>query len=295
MIAHGKVILLGEHAVVFGHPALAGALAMGVTAVASAASADRLEIPSWDPAAPWMEDPAHPLRRALAAIKAALDVHAPLAIVAQADLPPGAGLGSSAALAVALVRAIAAAAGRDLGDDEVERAASEAERVFHANPSGIDVALATRGGIGLFRRGAGLERLAVPPLRLAIGLSGEPRSTAARVAAVAARLAAAPADTERLLARLGELALEGRAALLAGDPPRLGAAMEEAQRHLRALGVSSPGLDRLCALATEAGAFGAKLTGAGGGGAAIAIGNEDAVAAAWRAAGFDARVAEVGA
>ncbi len=294
-MAHGKVILLGEHAVVYGHPALAAALGLGVSATASPAASDRLELPDWAPEALWMDDPAHPVWRAFQAIKEALGVRAPLAVVASATLPPGAGLGSSAALAVALARAMAAAVGPPLADDEVERVAGAAERIFHANPSGIDVALATRGGVGLYRRGEGLRRLSVPPLRLAIGLSGEPRSTAARVSDVAARLQATPATTEALLARLGELALAGRALLEQGDVPGLGPLFGEAQRHLTTLGLSSPGIDRLCELAARHGATGAKLTGAGGGGAVIALGAEDDVAAAWRHAGFTAMVALVGA
>jgi mevalonate kinase len=296
MMGHGKVILLGEHAVVYGHPALAGAIGLGVTAVASPANADRLEIPAWDPRAPWMDEVTHPVRLAFAAIKDALEIRAPHAVVATATVPPRAGLGSSAALAVALVRALGQATGRTLDDDTVEAVAMAAEKVFHGTPSGIDVALATRGGLGLFRRGAGLTRVAAPPLAVAVGIAPEARDTAARVADVAARLAAAPGPTGALLARLGELALAGQALVERADAAGLGALFYEAQRHLGALGVSSPGLDRLCALAREAGAAGAKLTGAGGGGAAIAVapGREEDVVGAWRRAGFAARVIEVG-
>jgi mevalonate kinase len=296
---HGKVILLGEHAVVHGHPAIAGALGLGVSAVASPSTVDRLEIPAWDPGAPWMDDPTHPVMLALAEIKRALGVSAPYAIVADATVPPRAGLGSSAALAVAVAWALAAAAGRTPDAAEIERAAMAAEQVFHGTPSGIDVALAVHGGLGVFRRGAGLSRLEAPPLSLAVGVAPELRDTAARVAGVAARLAASPAPTAALLERLGALALEATAPVLAGDTAALGPLFDEAQRHLSALGVSSPGLDRLCEVARAAGAAGAKLTGAGGGGAAIAVarapGGEAELVEAWRAAGFAARAVEVGA
>lgn len=294
MRGNGKVILLGEHAVVYGHPALAGAIGLGVSAVASPANADRLEIPAWDAKASWMDTPTHPIRLAFAAIKAALEIRAPHAVVADATVPPRAGLGSSAALAVALARALALAAGKTLDDDAIEAAAMAAEKVFHGTPSGIDVALATHGGLGIFRRGAGLRRLDAPPLRLAVGIAPEPRDTAARVADVAARMAASPAPTGERLARLGELALAGQALVERGDLGGLGALFDEAHAHLSQLGVSSPGLDRLCELARAAGASGAKLTGAGGGGAAIAIGREDAIVDAWRRAGFAARAVAVG-
>jgi mevalonate kinase len=295
---HGKVILLGEHAVVYGHPALAGAIGLGVTAVASPSTADRIEIPAWDPRAPWMDDAAHPVRRALAAIKEALDVRSPFAVVASATVPPRAGLGSSAALAVAVVRALALAVAARLDDDAVEQAAMAAERVFHGTPSGIDVALATRGGLGLFRRGEGLSRIEAPPLRLALALAPEPRDTAASVARVAARLAADPAGTNSRLARLGELALAARPLVERADRDGLVPLFAEAQSHLGALGVSSPGIDRLCALARSAGSPGVKLTGAGGGGAVIAVApsepDEQALLRAWRKAGFVARAIEVG-
>jgi mevalonate kinase len=163
----GKVILLGEHAVVYGHPALAGAIGLGVTATASPSTADRLEIPAWEPEAPWAMQPNHPIRLALAAVKDALGIKTPFAIVANATVPPRAGLGSSAALAVALVRALAQATDRALDDDAVEKAALAAERVFHGTPSGIDVALATprrprplppRRGADPHRRPAGAPR-----------------------------------------------------------------------------------------------------------------------------------------
>ncbi len=269
----GKVILLGEHAVVYGHPALAGALARGVAATVADAPADRVRVAAWGLDA----GGEHPAAVALGRIRQAFAVAGHVEVVGEADLPARAGLGSSAALSVAIARALAPGA----GDADIERAAQEGEKVFHANPSGVDVALATRGGLGLFRRGAGLEPIAARPFRLAIGLTGEPRDTAARVAHVAALRERDRAATDACLAALGELARAGREAL--GNPARLGALLDEAQRRLEALGLSSPGIDRLVTQARAAGALGAKLTGAGGGGAVIALapGREDEVLAAW--------------
>ena len=274
----GKVILLGEHAVVYGHPALAAAIELGVDITAAPAGEDSLVVPAWGLATG--------LFPAVAAIKAALGVTEPLALTGVATVPARAGLGSSAALAVAVARALGAPEG------DVERVAMAAERLFHDNPSGIDVALAAGGGVGVYRRGAGLERVPAPPLRLAVALSGEPRSTAEQVAGVAARRAAHPQVVDQVLARLGELALDGVAAL--GDLPALGTLFDEAHAKLRVLGVSTPLLDELCARARDAGALGAKLTGGGGGGAVIAVGDEEAIVAAWRDAGFEAMVVACG-
>src|SRR5690606_35106209 len=96
---------------------------------------------------------------------------------------------------------------------------------------------------------------------------------------------------------LGRLTDLGTTALLAGDLARVGAAMDRAHAVLADLGVSTPRLDALCAAARAAGAHGAKLTGAGGGGAVIAIappGREPAVLAAWREAGVTGFAATVG-
>jgi mevalonate kinase len=290
--AFGKVILLGEHAVVHGHPALAGALARGVTAEVTLGGSgpSRLEVAGWDLTCTTDDDT--PLAAALRALLAAAGVDTAARVHAQATLPAGAGLGSSAALAVAVARALIRAKGEVAPPAAVEAIANAAERVFHDNPSGIDVALASRGGLGLYRRGLGLERLDAPPLVLAVGLSGEPRTTAAMVRRVADRL-----DANRpALARLGEAATAGAEAARAGDLGALGALFRAAHRDLAAIGVSTPGLEALVALATGAGALGAKLTGAGGGGAVIAIapGREQLVVDAWRAAGYEAFACAVG-
>jgi mevalonate kinase len=283
----GKVILVGEHAVVHGHPALAAALDARV--LAEARPSDRTSASlDGSPAPP-------PVGEAVARVLAALGAP-PLEVTCASEVPARAGLGSSAALAVAVARAAADACGRRLEMAELLAAANEAERTFHGNPSGVDVALAARGGIGLFRRGRGLESLALPRFALAIGISGEPRDTHARVADVAARLAAEPEATGRRLAALGEMALAARDRVAARAWPELGALFDRAHEELEALGLASPGLSRLVTLARAAGAAGAKLTGAGGGGAAIALapGREAAIVAAWRAAGFHGFVAEVG-
>jgi mevalonate kinase len=283
----GKVILLGEHAVVHGEPALAGALHRGVRAIARPGPA-ALEVPAWGLSV--RPDGAEPAARALCAILAATGA-APdaVSITAEAEIPARAGLGSSAALSAAVARALCSDEAR------VRRAVDEAERVFHGNPSGIDAALATEGGFGVFTRGSGLRRLVAPVLTVCVGNTGRPRDTRALVGAVAARLAAEPAAGE-VIKRLGALAAEGVAALEAGDLRRLGGLLDEAQEGLAGLGVSSPLIERLCAAARAVGAWGAKLTGAGGGGCVIALapGREEAVLAAWRAAGHDGFVAEVG-
>jgi mevalonate kinase len=290
---------------VYGYPALAGALACGVTLDAGvpaaplgrrAADAFALDIEGWNLHVRGGDD--HPVARALEAVAHALGIEG-AAVSGTADVPAAAGLGSSAALAVALTRALAGFTGKALEVAAVEEVAAAAERCFHGNPSGIDVAIAARGGMGLYRRGQGLTPIDAAPLSLVIGLSGEPRSTAAMVQKVADARAARPAAVDAELAALGAGA-ERAAALVCApvvDTSELGEIFTDAHARLASLGVSAPVLDEMVAAATAAGATGAKLTGGGGGGAVIALapGREDAVIAAWRAMGKNGFVTDVGA
>lgn len=295
----GKVILLGEHAVVYGYPALAGAVALRVAARVSPADSSSLVVPAWELKAARSEDDA--VGRALGAL---LSANCPenenWRIAATSTLPARAGLGSSAALSVAITRALAVAHGEELETSEVEARAGAGERCFHDTPSGVDVAVAARGGLGLFTRKTGLVSIDARPVPIAIGLTGEPRQTSDLVARVASAKERDPASADAALARLGELAELGAKACK-GDQHtdrdrQLGAFFREAQTLLASLDVSSPGIEEMVAAADEAGALGAKLTGAGGGGAVIAIapGREEEIASAWRKLGHEAFVTEVG-
>jgi len=296
-VGFGKIILLGEHAVVYGYPALAAALDRGVTMApvpTPAGGALRLDLRSWNLAVSADDD--HPVARSLDAIADELDAGSPpLSLIGDAQIPPGAGLGSSAALAVAVARALLTYLKRPIDVATLTRAAGASEALVHGTPSGVDVALAIAGGVGVFRRSTGLRPLTgVPPLRVLVGSSGAPRSTATMVARVA-EATRSQADDVRLR-ELGALTDTATIALLAGDGHALGAAMDRAHALLGSLGVSTPQLDALCTAARAAGAHGAKLTGAGGGGAVIAIAPRDreaAILAAWKRAGVDAFVATV--
>jgi mevalonate kinase len=282
----GKVILLGEHAVVHGEPALAGALARGVRATAVPGPA-LLRVPAWG-----LESGpggAAPVDRAFAAILGATGAGA-ATVTADAEIPVSAGLGSSAALAAAVARALT-------GDEaRVADAVAASERVFHGNPSGIDAAMALGGGFGRFTRVAGLERFDAAPVRLCVANTGRRRDTAALVAGVGARLRARAAETTALLRAIGVLVDEGIAALRDRRLADFGAVMNRNQAALAEVGVSCGEIEAACGLARGAGALGAKLTGAGGGGCVVALApdREEAVLAAWRAAGLEAFAAEVG-
>ncbi|MBM4395057.1 MAG: mevalonate kinase [Deltaproteobacteria bacterium] len=307
--ASGKVILFGEHSVVYGHPALAMGIGGALVAESVTPAPRRLtvEVSDWGLAAS-DSDPGI-VGEALRRIAAAVPGSAGCRLVARARIPAAAGLGSSAALAVLAARALSGCRDAGLDDEGVRAAAHQAECVFHGRPSGLDDAVATHGGLCLFRRSEwtaddrlpvparplapGLLRVAgrVPPL--VVGQTGVARSTAVLVAAVRARRERDPAAVDALFAAIGRSLDDGLRALASGERAPLGAAMSGCQASLDALGLSCAEIDRMIAIARDHGALGAKLTGGGGGGSVIAVaspGGEQAILGAWAAEGFAGRV-----
>jgi len=299
--AFGKVILLGEHAVVHGVPALAAGLPRALVLRARPLDDPRgpteLSIPAWDvrvQLAPGDDGAMHPVARAAAEVLALCD--APLAglrIDGETTLPAGAGLGSSAALCVALARL---ALGPGAPAEEVVEASMAGERVFHGSPSGIDSEIAARGGVLRFVRGRPPEPIRpARPLPLVILPTGVPRRTADLVAHVGRFVRREPAVARPILEAIRGCVERGQAALEVGDHATLGRMFDACHGLLSALGVGHRRLDDLCAVARSAGALGAKLTGAGGGGCAIALAGDDPhrVAAAAATAGCTAIVTEI--
>ena len=296
-IGLGKVILLGEHAVVYGFPALAAALDRGVSidAVPTPAGGSlRVDIPAWNVRLTADDD--HSFARGLCAIADAVELgRPPLTLVGDAQIPPGAGLGASAAFAVAISRALLAYQKKPGDAAAVTAAANASESVLHGKASGVDVALAVHGGIGVFRKSTGLRKIQIRSLRVLVGPSGAPRSTSAMVDRVATATSGNVDDAR--LRELGSLTDTGTASLLAGNLEGLGRDMNRAHDLLGGLGVSTPLLDALCDVARKLGAYGAKLTGAGGGGSVIAIApreKEADILAAWKTASVHGFVATVG-
>jgi mevalonate kinase len=290
--AGGKVILLGEHVVVYGRPAVAAGLPIGLRAEVLAGLGPLLE---GDPGA---RDDVRPreLVRAAATL-VGLDP-GDVVVRVQSELPPGRGFGSSAALAVAVLRALAAHAGRTLAHAEELELGRQLEAVFHGTPSGIDPAAAALGGCFHFVRG---EPPTVTPVRLArplplvIAFDDSERSTGEVVAALRARREAAPERYDALFDAVAAVVEEGVAAASSGNLPELGRAFDRNQALLETLGVSSTDTDRAVRAARRAGALGAKLTGGGAGGAIIALAPDaEPVVAALTALGKQTRTVRVG-
>ena len=279
--APGKVILLGEHFVVHGAPAIATALDQGTEVAVRSLPGPEIRLGGG-------EGHAEISKRMLRAIMRELGAgeDAGIEVDVRSEIPSAAGLGASAAFSVAAVRALSGlGAGlgwmgdeglpaREITDQDVFRIALEAEKVAHGTPSGIDPFLATYRGLVWFEKGPPLrsEPIAAPDaMDLVVGLTEERGDTAEMVARVRALGKRHEARFSALVEAAGRLVAEGREALGRADADRLGEIMNMNHGLLSAIEVSTGPLEELVAAARAAGAAGAKLTGAGGGGAMIAL------------------------
>jgi mevalonate kinase len=268
----GKVILLGEHSVVYGYPALAAPLSWGVTARGTPSRNARLELSDQ------IRGAGRVLLRAAFARAAALCGQPKIKVRFESDLPTSMGLGSSAALSVACARLLLKAAGRPGKIAEVLAAAGAMERVFHGNPSGIDHTSSAQERMILFRRGMGRSAAQVravrcpKPLKILVVVVGNRPPTKATVSALAERTKRWPSRYHRLFKEIGHLATEGARAVENADLDTLGDLMSVNQGLLTSLQLSSTNIHEMVQRLLKMGALGAKLTGAGGeGGAVIAL------------------------
>ncbi len=314
-VGHGKVILLGEHAVVYGVPAIAVAIPRGCHASAEPAATDTLSVEPWgvrvqvdDVPKPVLghadghadgHDDRDMLRRAFALLCERYPApRAGLHVRAVMEIPGGAGLGGSAALSVAIVRALDAALGITHDDDAIIAASHAWECVFHGNPSGVDSAMATRGGLALYRKSQPLQPLRLGrPLVFVVGYSGDHGSTKAMVESVARQHARDPQKTQQIFDAIASLVNNAKNELEQGDFVRLGQLFDLNQKLLNTLMLSTTKLEVMCQLARDAGALGAKLTGGGGGGSMIALAHDaphaEPITAALRHAGYEAFMVQV--
>jgi mevalonate kinase len=281
--APGKVILFGEHAVVYGHPAIAAPVTQ-VRATAtvrdSTAQGVRLLAPdlgldSW--LAEAREDDALAAAARLVALQAGMPTLPNLEITIHSTIPIASGLGSGAATAAALIRALARHLNRlDLSSDAaVCDLTYLVEQIHHGTPSGIDNTVVAYERPVYFVRHRPqnrIERLAVgQPFHFLVGDTGVRSATRAVVGDVRRQWEADPQTFEAIFAACGAIAAEARAVLERGEQERLGTLLSENHRWLQRMTVSDPTLDRLVEAAKQAGALGAKLSGAGRGGNMIAL------------------------
>ncbi len=287
---NGKVLLLGEHAVVYGMPAIAAGISLGATATATPSAAFGIRIGERSARAGDGSELVAALERAAETLGAGSHL-----VEVEVSVPLGSGLGGSAAIGVAVARALLASRGEVETAERVLAGANAWEQVFHGNPSGVDAAAAYAGGCVWFTKAAGIDPLFVAvPLRLVVCLAGPPASTKQMVESVQRLGERRPDLLAKSLSGIESLVKNAKICIEAGDLSGLGQLMNYNQMLLSGLFLSTPEIERACAVSREAGAFGAKLTGAGGGGAVIALCEDPApIEDALRRDGFTAFVTEI--
>ncbi|RMG66815.1 MAG: hydroxymethylglutaryl-CoA reductase, degradative [Calditrichaeota bacterium] len=300
---YGKVILFGEHAVVYGSHAIAAPIPIAIQAkVEDAEDGVHLIIPRWGVEERLQKhaDHRYSIYKSLDLILERLGLaDRPMRIEVFPHVPRAMGLGGSAALAVAIIRALSQHFKLDLDDQTINQLAYESEKIVHGTPSGIDNTMATYGQFILFRKGDPpyMKVLKVPqPIPIVIGLTGVESLTAKMVGRVREAWQKNKALYEKIFMEINEITLQGARAIEQGDLEKVGELMNINQGLLNALQVSSWELEELIEIARRKGALGAKLTGGGGGGAMIALCPENAeeVAEAMRMAGYKAIVTQIG-
>lgn len=293
--AAGKVILLGEHAVVYGKHALAVPIKNAMVARCRKTQGPVvLNIAAWKVRQSFDQqgDSVTGAASVLALLLAQLSVLAEnIDMSVETLLPVAQGLGSSAALAASMARALSAQLQLALSDDEINQLTFECEKLAHGRPSGIDNTIAVYGRPLLYKKNdepahqsIGLQQS--PPL--VIACSGKRGMTRDQVAGVRRRYEDDRSKYEAAFDDMDQRSLAGCEALINEDYDALGAHMNDCHELLKTIEVSTPELDAMVLLAKEAGAIGAKLTGAGGGGSIVALcpGSREAVSSALSDAGY---------
>ncbi len=282
--APGKVILFGEHAVVYGQPALAvpvtevAAKAIITPDPAAASGSIHITAPQINLDANLSDLPAaDPLAVAIRSTLDALKIAQPTAFKLRvtSTIPVAGGLGSGAAVSVAIIRAVSAFLGHPLPDEQVSALAFEVEKLHHGTPSGIDNTVITYNKAVYYIKGKPIETISIAkPFTLVIADTGISTPTKDTVADVRRAWETDTESYNNIFESIGKLAIAARAAIEQGNNEALGLLMDTNHELLQQLKVSSPDLDKFVLAARQAGALGAKLSGGGRGGNMIALAPE---------------------
>ncbi|WP_284141608.1 MULTISPECIES: mevalonate kinase [unclassified Virgibacillus] len=274
-IAHSKLILIGEHAVVHGQPAIAIPFPLvGVESVVEYVPG-AIKIDSTFYHGPIASAPKS-LKGVINSIYATLEYlelpKSDLLIQIKSSIPPGKGLGSSASVAIAVIKSIFAYAERAYTQDELLKLANIAETYNHGAPSGIDTLTITTETPIWFEKEQPIHFIKpADDFHFIVADSGTIGDTRSAVQSVADLLKAAPKKIQSKLEKIGSLTHQAKHALEKAGKQILGQLLDEAQKELEALGVSDASLNRLIHIARQEGALGAKLTGGGNGGCIVAL------------------------
>ncbi|MCI0497617.1 MAG: mevalonate kinase [Thermoplasmata archaeon] len=309
---YGKVIMFNEHFVVYGIPAIAGAIDRSTVATVEPCKAGcgkpfvpGLHLVDDRPATEgYKEDKIDQQRESVRLILEMMAIDptkAPIRVHLGGDLKCASGIGASAASCTAMARALDRYYKLGLSDVEINRIAFEGEKGYHGTPSGLDNTVSTFGGLIWYVKGEPMtmEPFKVPkPVEIVMGNTGKVADTTAAVAGVRERRQADPERYGRIFVKAGTLVERARGSLEANDMGAIGKLMDENHRLLQEIEVSSPELDLLVDVARENGAIGAKMTGGGLGGNIVALTPgkrlQEKVARAIEEAGFEALRTRIG-
>ncbi|PKD44454.1 hydroxymethylglutaryl-CoA reductase [Rhodohalobacter barkolensis] len=301
---YGKIILTGEHSVVHGTHAVAAPITLKMKAKVWDHDKDvRLLIPRWgvEQTIEFGADHKYSIYKSLEMILDHLDLRdKPMNIEVFPEVPRAMGMGGSAALAVAIIRALDKHFELGLGDDDVRRLSFESENIVHGGASGIDNTVSTYGNLIMFQKGTPpkMETLSLKePIPIVIGLSGVESMTSKMVKRVREQAEIFPQWYEKIFKQMDEIALASKEAIENRDLSQLGMIMNMNHGYLNTLGVSYPDVEELIEIARNNGALGAKLTGGGGGGAMIALCDSEKmqkrIQKKMHENGYDALIAEI--
>lgn len=280
--APGKIILFGEHAAVYGRPALAVPVAQvhaDVEVLASTRKGIWIDAPDIGLHTELGTlPPDHPIACAILQVFQLVGIsnRPDLTISIVSSIPVAAGLGSGAAVSTALIKALALSLDISLPLEQINQIVYEIEKLHHGTPSGIDNTVITYNRPVFFIKDVSMEPFkAGKPFTVVIGDTGVPALTRESVGDVKRLREANMKHFETLFNEIARLSLAARTAIENGEPFLLGGLMDQNHALLQEMTVSSPELDRLVNAAREAGAHGAKLSGGGRGGNMIALADEN--------------------
>jgi mevalonate kinase len=283
--APGKIILFGEHAVVYGQPAIAvpvmevSARAVITPLIGQPSNHIQIQDPAFDLENSIKDLPVeHAINRSIELTLKELGItsHPAFKVQLSSTIPLAAGMGSGAAISTAIIRSISTFLGASLEDEVVNQITFEIEKIHHGTPSGIDNTVITYQLPIFYIKGQTIEMIELEhSYDFVLADTGLKSSTASTVGDVRKAWQENPEKYNALFEACGDIALEARSILSTGDEQELGNLMDENHKLLQKMDVSSPELDLLCKEALNTGAFGAKLSGGGRGGIMIALVTEE--------------------
>lgn len=291
--APSKVIITGEHFVVHGAWALAAALPRRVRVEVERAPSLKVKSDRFGPRSPRLV----PVARVVEEFGREYSVDTSVNVSISSQVPEGAGLGSSASTMVAVASALSRFHSLGLGVDDVVRLSMVGEQDVHGKPSGIDPTVCAYGGVLLFRPGSKPKKVRLrPPRTLIVSYSGVNRETRGQIGRVSQMKEKFPGLFSRLAEAVSGLSVDAARRLAEGDLKGLGNLMAVDHAALDSVGVSNETLDTMVDLMASLGCYGAKLTGAGGGGSVLGLApeaKEKSIVSGLSARGFETFAARI--